>query len=113
MAGSRKEKEEKILPKKALLRQGLHLPDQHSTSFKDITAGLANVSKSLSSFSIPAATNISFFRRLAAGGKGKDEAAIRFLPQSLTVLFLFNERLVGKKPWLHPSLAPNVCFFLS
>ena len=24
--------EEKILPKKALLRQGLHLPDQHSTS---------------------------------------------------------------------------------
>jgi hypothetical protein len=39
LAGLRKEKvkEEKILPKKALLRQGLHLPDQHSTSPKEIT----------------------------------------------------------------------------
>ena len=51
--------EEKILPKKALLRQGLHLPDQHSTFFKNITAGLANVSKSLSSF--PVACPAVFF----------------------------------------------------
>jgi len=36
LAGIRVE-EEKILPKKALLRQGLHLPDQHSTSPKEIT----------------------------------------------------------------------------
>ena len=50
LAGGGREK--KNLPKKALLRQGLHLPDQHSTSPRKQRAGLANVSRSLSSLPV-------------------------------------------------------------